>query len=93
MMKDTGQDTGSTYDVPTPKKFYPSLSLSLEKFPELNEVGKEITLTVKGCVRGVRETDDGGSVEVEIYECGVGDDSKEEANEADKELGRLKGGK
>lgn len=85
-MKDAGTEASKAYEVSTEKKHYPRLSLDLGKFPELNEVGKAVTLVIEGCVVGLRDDEYGGSVDVEIKECGV---KKADENDADKELGKM----
>lgn len=85
-MKDAGTDSGPGYEIATAKKHYPRLTLDLGKFPELNEVGKEVTLVIEACVVGLRDDEYGGSVDVEVQECGV---KKSDENGADKELGKM----
>ena len=84
-MKDMAYNTPEPYVETMPKKMYPTLTMALDKFPSLNEIGKEVTMKVKARVKGVREDDQGGTVDVEICECDL-ENEKEDSNEADKEL-------
>lgn len=94
-MKDAGTDNGVPYVTEVAKKSYPRLCLDLDKFPELNEVGKSVELTIRGKVVSVSQNDNGGHVDVEVEECGVESEEKEddESNKADSELGKLAGSK
>jgi hypothetical protein len=85
-MKDAGTDIGSPMEVTSAKKSYPRLTLDLDAFPELNEVGKKATLVIEVCVTGVRSDDYGSTVDVEVEECGVKQDDK---NDADEELEKM----
>lgn len=88
-MKDAGIEHSGPYTVETPKKSYPHLSLDPDLFPELNTVDQEVTLIVKGHVCAIRKDEFGGSVEIEVEECGVEDKGKDGENKADDELGKL----
>ena len=85
-MRDAGTEMGKPYEIETAKKSYPRLTLDLDAFPELNEVGKKATLVIEVCVTGVRSDDYGSTVDVEVEECGV---KSEEKNEADEELDKM----
>lgn len=90
-MKDVGTEPlGQAYETVEPKKYYPRLSLALDDFPELNEIGKEVILKVKGCVKSISENDNGGTVDLEVYECGV--ENEASASKADKSYAQLRGG-
>lgn len=86
-MKDAGTEVGGPYEVTTEKKHYPRLTLDLDAFPELNEVGKKVCLVIEGSVVGLRDDDNGSTVDVEIEECGVKPAGG--GNKADAELAKL----
>lgn len=90
-MVDAGTSYGGSiaYETKEPKKIYPRLTLDLDAFPDLAEVGEENTLCIKVKTVAVRDDEQGGSVDVEVQECGMMDDAAEEKNDADKELEKM----
>lgn len=86
-MRDAGQNMGSpvAYETTEKKKVYPRICLDLDAYPELKTVGSECTLIIRGRIVGLRDDDYGGSIDIEIEECGVAKSTAEE-NKADKEL-------
>lgn len=86
-MIDVGEKYGST-EVAMPSKqeiYYPCIHLKDVDLPALNEVGKDVTLMVKGSVKSIRETEKGLDIEIEVQEVGI-PDGKNKADEALEEL-------
>lgn len=89
-MKDIGIDMGEpAYETKETKKYYPRLSVTLDEFPELNEIGREATLVIKVRVKSITDNDNGGCIDLEVFKAGLASEKPE--NKAEKSYTKLRG--
>lgn len=91
-MIDVGEEIGGEMAVPTSSKkeiYYPCLHLRGVDIESLREVGKDVTLTIKGSIKSVREDEEDCDVEIEVRQVGI-PDGKNKADEAMDDLSKSK---
>jgi hypothetical protein len=55
------------------EKYYPSINLTTEQLPDLEnkKIGGEMSLHIKGLIKGIRKDKDKTSYDIELRECGM----------------------